>query len=547
MSINKYSLNTFKLPIWLTPHLIIVAIGIVVCFALSLAIPNHMIEPDDWVYYYGAKNFSQGNLVVDDQLHFQQVDQAWQQGGFLVQYVKIGENKWALEKAPGYVFFLVPFELIGVPQVGNLMLAIGLVIVTYILLKRLRDEKAACIGSLLMLFTPVSLIMLHRTYMDSFAASSFLAIGGGLYFYYCLKPKTVRSPANNIILFVAFLFISYSVVVRYTNILIAAALAIHFAVFQVRSYFHNENRSFSFDIASCFLGIVLPASLLFFYNKYVFGSAFDYGYQYSDYATKFAFQYFGSVYPTGQSIPLEIIKGNLRNIPLPLLLGFPLLVIAIPGLGIILYHKISACKKSGKYSEVKSDLGAGLPLNLLIIIIGWIIFVFPLYMLYEWTATIQEGTSPFIVLTRFYLPGLLPITILAALVISRFSFKFMVATMMIAVLIGSGLYIHSATRVEPTPLLGSPPGILQQQQKELIDHTREDVKETITDGNNIQVRFAVLEIWIPYLASRGYPMEFLPQPKQIQRINQLIESGDITQASILVDQTYRSLEEMVGG
>lgn len=67
-----------------------------------------------------------------------------------------------------------------------------MVIVTFVLLKRLRDEKAAMIGSLLMLFTPISLVMSNRAYMDTFASLAFLAIGGGLYIYYHLEKGNLR-------------------------------------------------------------------------------------------------------------------------------------------------------------------------------------------------------------------------------------------------------------------------------------------------------------------------------------------------------------------
>ena len=51
------------------------------------------------------------------------------------------------------------------------MLALGLVLIIYMVLKHIRDEKTALIGTLLALFTPVGLAMLQREYMDGFARS----------------------------------------------------------------------------------------------------------------------------------------------------------------------------------------------------------------------------------------------------------------------------------------------------------------------------------------------------------------------------------------
>jgi hypothetical protein len=151
----------------ITVYRVIVVMGFIIAMILVMVIPARMSGASPWAYYYGVKNFSHGKLVINNQLLFQQMNDAKAKGGMLVQYVSIGDNKWALEKAPGYVFYLVPFALMGIPRWGNVLLAAGMVIVTFILLKRWRDEKTACIGSLLILFTPIGLIMLNRAYMDT--------------------------------------------------------------------------------------------------------------------------------------------------------------------------------------------------------------------------------------------------------------------------------------------------------------------------------------------------------------------------------------------
>jgi len=118
---------------------------------LALVEPMRLTEPDDWAYYYAATNFSQGRLVIDGALHNQQVAEARLRGGELIQYVRIGANQWALEKAPGTVFYMVPFKTLGIPRAANILLLLGAVAVTYLVLKQLRDEKTACIGTVLLL------------------------------------------------------------------------------------------------------------------------------------------------------------------------------------------------------------------------------------------------------------------------------------------------------------------------------------------------------------------------------------------------------------
>ena len=431
---------------------VIVVIGLLSTVSLSLAIPAHMYDPDDWAYYYAVRNFSQGKLVVDDYLHSQQEIQARQQGGLLIQYNKIAYNKWAVEKAPGYIFFLVPFELMGIVRWGNVVLALCMTIVTYILLKRLRDEKTACIGSLLMLFTPVSLIMLNRSYVDAFAANAFLVIGGGLYIYYCLERDKLRPMRGMTLLFLAFLFIAWSVLVRYTNLPVAVIFALHFVITRSRALLRRENTRLRFEIPTIILGTGLPLAALLFYNVTVFGSLLSTGYDYSLFPVKFAFQYIGATDPTGQSIPLEIIEGNFRNMPRPLFAGYPLLLIGIPGIIIVFCQKIKVLFKRCSFSGTWASLNAELHWDVLLILIGWFICVFGLYMMYEWTSTtqmsglpfIQMRQLPFIELARFYLPGLLPIVVIVSLIVARCPVKLWAALLVIAIIVGSAIYLHTA-------------------------------------------------------------------------------------------------------
>lgn len=55
---------------------VIVAIGFVIVIVLALAIPAQMNGASPRAYYYGVQNFSQGKLVLNDQLHLQLVREA---------------------------------------------------------------------------------------------------------------------------------------------------------------------------------------------------------------------------------------------------------------------------------------------------------------------------------------------------------------------------------------------------------------------------------------------------------------------------------------
>jgi len=526
---------------------IITALGALLAITSVFFVPYRMLEPDDWAYYYAAKNFSQGRLVVDDQLHQQQVQEARGQGGQLIQYVKIDDNRWALEKAPGYVFYLVPFELMGIPWMANVLLALGLVAVTYVLLKRLRDEKTACIGSLLMLFTPVSLIMLARSYMDTFGDSAFLAIGGGLYLYYCLEQKRLKPVVGGSVLFLSALLISWSVVARYTNLPIAIVLALHFAIIRLRILLNGQRRQVALEAILFSLGVAIPLAGLVVYNNAVFGSPLAYGYQYTQLPIKFAFQYIGAVGPDGQSIPMRIIEGNLRNMPAALFLGFPLLAIAIPGTGYILYEKLSSLITGRSHSQEKPDRWPELSWGILLVLIGWIICVYLLYMLYEWTSTQAMQQRSFIVVDRFYLPGLFPVVILTALIVARFPRKLVITILAIYLALGSTLYVQSAVTGLGLPVAGQPSISAPQPpaSEQVINQTRQEVKTAPTNRQNIDRRFDVLVLWQRQLRSQGYPVDRVLPNERLNQIEGLMKAGNIPEATRLIDQAYRDLERMV--
>ncbi len=424
---------------------VITALGLVLAVVLVLVVPAQMSGASPWAYYYAVKNFSQGKLVISSQEMHQEINEAEEQGGILMQYVHLGHDRWAVEKAPGYIFYLVPFELMGIPRWGNVLLAAGMVIVVYLLLKRLRDEETACIGSLLVLFTPIGLIMFNRAYMDTFASLAFLAMGGGLYFYYYLAREKYSSLKSGVLLFIAFLLIGWSVVTRQSNLLVALVLALHFVITCGRDFFKGERGKLAPEIVGVVLGAGLPMAALLVYNNYVFGSPLDQGYNYSQFPVSFAYNYLGQVNAAGQSIPLQIIVDNLKNVPLPLIEGFPLLIVGIPGIFAVLYFKFFYKKDSspGKWASLRDEL----PWGTLLVMIGWFLSVYVLYMMYEFTAEYLKSSSSFFRYSRYYLPGLFPVAIVCALIIVRLPRKLSMPIMI--ALIASGIVLYYQVALNP--------------------------------------------------------------------------------------------------
>jgi hypothetical protein len=436
-----------RLSKYVTVYRLIVGIGFVIAMVLALCAPLPMYEVDDWAFYYGVQNFSQGKLTIDDTTLKFEAWETGQQGGMLIQYLPIAPNKWALEKAPGCIFYLVPFYKMGIPRYGNVLLALGMVIVTFILLKRLRDEKAAMIGSLLILFTPISMVMCNRIYMDSYASLAFLVMGGGLYIYYHLERKNLSSVKGGIILFLAFFFTGWSVVSRYTNLPIAVILFLHLVVTRFVDWRKGQNTGIKKEIFPLILGIGFPIVVLFLYDYFIFGSPLKTGYSISPFPIKYAFQYWGQIDTNGESIPIEMFRYNVEGAARNLLLGFPLLIIGIPGFFVVLYQKFFKRHSSeGKWSSLHTEL----PWDILLVLICWFVSVLFMNLTYEWLAGLREGWG-FVLYNRFYLPWLLPVVIVCALIMARFHYKVLIPALVIILGFGAMLYAQWAWNLHILP------------------------------------------------------------------------------------------------
>lgn len=522
---------------------IIVLCGFVIAVALLFIVPDRFKEPDDWAYRYATENFSHGRLTVDNTLHQQQVSEAQKQGGQLVQYVQVGPDTWAFEKTPGYAFFLVPFYLLGVPQLANIVLAAGLVLVAYVLLKHLMDEQAACIASLLVLFTPVSLAMLQREFMDSFASVALPGIGGGLYILFYLKKSELKPPGAAFILFLSGLFLGLGVAARYTDAVIAAVFALHFLAAQIQSLRKGQRAAVLREGLALGLGAAIPLGLLLLYQKAVFGAPFAYGYEYTKLNVKFAYDYFG------EPKAWQIIITNLKKLWLPLITGFPLLLAALPGMVLLLWQKSSAAIPPLRRYQGKHDWPRLSP-DITLLLAGWFAAVFALYMMYEWTAN-QRPDAPFIIVTRFYLPALLPMVVMAVFFLRRLPHKLVICLMAAALITGVIFFVQASQRdlkgaqSGPLPQKGIPAQSSPEERSRLIEQVRLEVKAVPTNASNMQRRLDVLVMWIGQLNSQRYPVGQMMPPSEVQRIRDLVQQNKAAVAGPLIDEAYRKLEQVV--
>jgi hypothetical protein len=267
-------------------------------------------------------------------------------------------------------------------------------------------------------------------------------MGGGLYFLYFLEREKWRRVKGGAVLFTAFLLISWSVVTRQSNLLIAVIFALHYSIVRIIAFCKGDRSWLRPEIPAVILGVGLPMAALLLYNYFVFGSALDYGYKHTMFPVKFAYEYLGQVNAGGQSVPLKIISDNLKTVPLALLKGFPLLVIGVPALFAVLWQKFSRQQSSppGLWAGLRTEL----PWDTLLVLAGWFLSVFALYMMYEFTAEFLKESASFFRYARYYLPGLFPVAVVCALVIARLPRKFSLPLMVLVLASGVFFYLQVA-------------------------------------------------------------------------------------------------------
>jgi hypothetical protein len=299
----------------------------------------------------------------------------------------------------------------------------------------------------LILFTPIAMVMCNRIYMDSYSSLAFLVMGGGLYIYYHLERKKLGSAKGGIILFLACFFTGWSVVARYTNLPIALILFLHLVIIRFIDWRKGQITGIKQEILPLILGIGLPMVALFLYNYFVFGSPLKTGYSISPYPIKYAFQYWGQIDTNGELIPIEIFRYNLEGAVRNIWTGFPLLIIGIPGFFVILYQKFFQRRSpEGKWSSLHTEL----PWDIFLVLICWFVSVLVMNLTYEWLTGLREGGG-FILYNRFYLPWLLPLVIVGALIIARFPNRILIPVLVIIIAFGVMLYAQWAWNLHFLP------------------------------------------------------------------------------------------------
>jgi hypothetical protein len=389
---------------------------------LALSRPNdlqHARMPDAWAYAFAAENFAAGRwIVTDDELAAGQM-QARLAGGHLVQYVPLGPDRWGLEKAPGFPLLAVPFQWLGFPGLTNSVLAAAAAAALYALVARWRSEPLACMAVMLFLLAPMTLAAQRDVWMDTFAGGTLALTGGVLYALYLLRGASDR--AGLALLFGAGLALGGSALVRLTNAPLIGLFALHLLIAGWRAKRippgtrrrsgQPDGRAQVSAAVSFGLGAALALSVLVLYNQAVFGRPFDTGYAYSPFRISSALgpaigKPGAPASTLGPGPAVQLVGRNLWHLLPPWLIGFPLLLLAVPG-----------------WFASRSPAappGAILPRWLSTV---WILVIMLPYLSFTWLDQLLSrggtGLAGFAEVDRYFFPWIFPLTALALAFLDR--------------------------------------------------------------------------------------------------------------------------------
>ena len=379
--------------------LVAVAFFVVLCVA-ALIPATKLMEPDDHAYRASIVALSHGHVTLSasqyQALGSELGGSGTGKGAAIQQWVHLGSGRWVSEKNPGYPFFAVPFQLLGLLRFAPLFYGALGCLGLFAGGRRWLGRWGGTWAVGLFCSSGAAVVFAWRDTMPTFTGASLVAAGTGALLWTVLAGEA-GARRRTIVGLLGFIALEGAVFIRYTDVVVLGCGVL--AVLLVRWLAPR----------------VLPRRALLWWlgSLVAFGVlvlAFDYG-------------VYGNAFSTGYAsgeitFGLGAVAGNLKRMPPHLIKAMPALALALAGLVWIVtrdaWLRRQARASSGQVSlaEADRDLAVGAALGA-----SWL-GVWALYAMYYWTAQMSGGGST-VHVVRFFVPALAPIALLAAWPLAR--------------------------------------------------------------------------------------------------------------------------------
>jgi hypothetical protein len=374
----RSSVSTLTRWRWAEPSLALA--GFAALCVIVLTKSSAMLEPDDYAYRASIVALSQGHLLLTTSQYQALVHQL----GSIAQWVHLPDGLWISEKNPGYPFFAVVFQILGVLRLAPLFyggLACGSL---YLGAQRWLGRWGGAAAVLLFCSSGAALTFAWRATMPTFTDASLVAAGAGLLLWAMLA-REASSRRRLVAGLAAFVSLEGATSIRYTDV-VELAVAVGVVMLLARRV------GLRWATVGWWLSTVaiFGAGILVF-DTLVYGSPLKTGYG----AGEITFS-------------LSAIGPNLLHMPAPLVRAMPMTLVAALAAGWIFVRLRDRrqLESSADGTRARDAAVAGA------LLAGWSA-VWGLYLAYTWTVGQASGGAAVHVI-RFYLPALGPIALLGA-------------------------------------------------------------------------------------------------------------------------------------
>jgi len=348
---------------------VVVAVAAFAAFcAVVLTKPTALLEPDDSSYLASIVALTHGHLALSAaQYHQVAAELQARYGTSILQWDHLSSGRWISEKNPGYPFYALPFQWLGVLRAAPLVAAAVASTSLFISGRRWLGRWGGTWATVLFLCSGAAMAFAWRPTMPSFSDAAFVAAGAGALLWTLLAadaPPRGRTLAG----LAGFVFLEAATAMRYTDsvLLLVAVLAVATMARRCRV----PLRSLLWWTAT----LVVTGTGLALFNAHFYGGATKTGY--------------GAGVIT---FSVSAIGPNLRIMPKLLVEAVPGLVLGLAALAWMAVRLVRS-RSDRVVPEVarrwRTDAVVGAWLGA-----GWLA-LWGLYSAYTWTAQMGSGGRP---------------------------------------------------------------------------------------------------------------------------------------------------------
>jgi hypothetical protein len=359
-------------------------LGFAALCVLVLTKASQLLEPDDYAYRASIVALSQGHLLLSTAQYEALARQLGSGGSGIVQWVHLPSGKWISEKNPGYPFFAVVFQLLGIIRLAPLFYGGLACLGLFAGARRWLGRFGGTFAVLLFCTSGAAITFAWRSTMPTFTDASLIAFGAGALLWAMLAVEAPRLP-RLLAGIAAFLALEGATFIRYTDV-----VELGVAVAAVLLFARRSGITWA-TVVAWMSTVALFAAGIAAFDTFVYGSPLKSG------------------YASGEIMfSLSAVVPNLEHMPASLVAAMPMVVIAAVALvwiAVRLPRDRTGTPAATRLAHRRDGIVAG------VLLAGWGA-IWALYLAYTWT-TGQVGANSVHVI-RFYVPALGLIALLAA-------------------------------------------------------------------------------------------------------------------------------------